>query len=141
LFAKDDQDRVVGKLTIPSYPMVIRKVVLVSLNNSAVPDASGLQTELNKIFAQGVASVEVSTKNFTSTAYSGNIAAERTHYKYSDAMVSIVNEFKNSNASGYTSDANTVYLFFANSNTAGLEGVMNRGYQPRRRSDWVHLPE
>jgi|GEM_PF-976695 len=117
----------VGKLQILSYPLITKKVVLVSLNGSTLPDASGLQTELNKIFGQGVARVEVSTTNFATTVYDGSIDAERTHYKYSDEMKAIVSAFKKTTA--YTSDANTAYLFLGNSSTSGLEGVMNRGYQ------------
>lgn len=125
LYAKDAQNRIVGKLTILSYPMVTKNVVLVSLNGSSLPEISALQSELNKVFAQGVARVSVSTTNLQTTAYDGAIDAERDHYKYSSEMRAIVAEFKEKN----TIDNNTVYLFFGNTSTSDLAGVMNRGYQ------------
>lgn len=120
---------VAGKLNLVSYNKVNKNLVLVSVNGTPETEITNLQTELNKIYNQGV--VEWTVLQPTSIAVNGinesnlDDGGSGVLSNYTEDMKKVLRAYTKDNALA----SNTYYLFLVKNSTSKNK----LGYMPRKK--------
>lgn len=132
-YAKGDStNKIIGKLNIQSYDLQTKKVVIVPVNNAAVPLQSELKNTLNTIFKQAVTDWEVSVaeplNNITFAGGKYTHGGSSSVSTYNTDQKSITRMFESQYGKP---DKNTFYLFYLSASDINPTNVI--GYMPLKR--------
>ena len=136
IYAYDADNHIVGKVNVLSYDKVTRKICLVPIGDTKVPDASAVKQELDDFFAKLMVDFDVTIGEPITIQYAKNNIF--THG--GSGMIGVYNTDQKAAISKLKErgiDNETVYLFFvkecnalkANDSPDVVNGYMPRGYQ------------
>lgn len=124
----DSTEEIAGKLNLMSFDEQIKKLYIISVNNSKIPDPTALQNVLNQIYSQAVTHWEVVKidKNIEVDFPDGKMTHGGSGLLsvYNTDQKSIINKFTES----YELEKGAMYLFYID-NVQGKTGDI-AGYMP-----------